>query len=77
MLFPNWEEKRRDGGKGQDILSRKEEMLRELKSEQVLFRDRGRRKARVGVWGKSGYYDEVAMREKTMEKGDIPVFPGF
>lgn len=49
-------------------MSRKEEKLRELKSEQVLFRER-RRKARVDVRSKSECYDEVVMRrEKTGEE---------
>lgn len=52
-------------------------MLRELKSEQVLFREKGRRKIRVGVWGKSRYCDEVALkRDKTEEKGFTAVFLG-
>lgn len=44
LLFLNWKEKRRHrgvgggvGGRRQDILSRKEEVLRGLQSEQVLF----------------------------------------
>lgn len=58
-------------------MSRKEERLRVLKSEQVLFRER-RRKARVDVRSKSECYNEAAMRrEKTVEKGDMPAFPGF
>lgn len=40
MLFLNWEERRRHRGKRQDILSRKQEILRELNSEQVLFQEK-------------------------------------
>ena len=60
--------RRKDEGKRQDSLSRKEEKLRELKSEQVLFRE-WRRKARVDVRSKSECYDEAVMRrEKTGEE---------
>ena len=60
--------RRKDEGKRQDSLSRKEEKLRELKSEQVLIRER-RRKARVDVRSKSECYDEAVMRrEKTGEE---------
>lgn len=52
MLFLNWEERRRRRGKRQDILSRKQEILRELKSKQVLFQEKERRKTRV-VFGVS------------------------
>ena len=49
-------------------MSRKEETLKKLKSEQVLFRER-RRKARVDVRSKSECYDEAAMRRKDCGEG--------
>lgn len=68
LLFPNSEARRRDEGKRQGVLSRKEEMLRKLKSAQVLFRER-RRKARVDVRSKSECYDEAAMRREACGEG--------
>lgn len=77
MLLLNWKEKRRHGGKRQDILNRKEETLRGLKSEQVLFPERKKGKAWVGVWDKSGCCDKAATRREKTQKGSMPVFLGF
>lgn len=76
MLFLNWREKRRHGGKRQDVLNRKEEMLRGLKSEQVLFPKTKKGKARMDVWDKSGCCDKIAQGGKRPEKGGMPMFLG-
>lgn len=75
MLFLNWEERRRHRGKRQDILSRKQEILRELNSEQVLFQEKEEKNQR-GVWDKSRYCDKVPMRKDLWEKDGMPVSLG-